>query len=171
MSDPFANNDPFAANDSAPADPWSEPRQEAPAGPGNTVTLQSAGKISVTLKQHAGFDSPWIVLYSDTPEEAKAMLAELLKTELPNAVAVTAQRFSATRGGDGASQAAPRPSRPQQQQPAQQAQSLPPGVEQRSCAHGPMVFKSGMNKWNKPYNAFFCPTPQGTPDQCKAIFL
>ena len=39
------------------------------------------------------------------------------------------------------------------------------------CKHGPMTFRSGISKKSgKPYTAHFCPSPQGTPDQCDPIF-
>lgn len=28
----------------------------------------------------------------------------------------------------------------------------------------------GTNKFGKPYVGYFCPTPKGTPDQCKPVF-
>ena len=40
----------------------------------------------------------------------------------------------------------------------------------RACSHGVMVKRAGESE-KGPWRAFFCPTPKGTPDQCKAVFL
>jgi hypothetical protein len=40
----------------------------------------------------------------------------------------------------------------------------------RQCAHGVMTKRTGEGQWG-PYKAYMCPTPKGTPDQCKAIYL
>ena len=50
-------------------------------------------------------------------------------------------------------------------------QTPPPsngGLSSPTCIHGPRIFRSGTsNKTGKPYAFWACPTPQGTPDQCK----
>jgi len=58
--------------------------------------------------------------------------------------------------------AAPAPAFTQAAQPA-----APAG---RNCDHGPMTYREGVGK-NGPWRAYMCPTPKGTPGQCKAIFL
>jgi hypothetical protein len=53
--------------------------------------------------------------------------------------------------------------------------SLPPtpvsevsGTASPTCKHGARIYRSGVsNKTGKPYAFWACPTPQGTPDQCK----
>lgn len=44
------------------------------------------------------------------------------------------------------------------------------GTANRQCAHGVMTKREGQGPYG-PYKAFMCPTPKGTPDQCKAIYL
>jgi hypothetical protein len=44
------------------------------------------------------------------------------------------------------------------------------GTAVRQCAHGVMTKREGQGPYG-PYKAFMCPTPKGTPDQCKAIYL
>lgn len=39
----------------------------------------------------------------------------------------------------------------------------------RTCSHGVMVKRTGATD-KGPWRAYMCPTPKGTPDQCKAIF-
>lgn len=37
-----------------------------------------------------------------------------------------------------------------------------------TCVHGPRIFRSGISdKTGRPYAFWACPTPQGTPNQCK----
>jgi hypothetical protein len=44
------------------------------------------------------------------------------------------------------------------------------GTASRSCIHGVMTKRAGEGQYG-PYKAFMCPTPKGTPDQCKAVYL
>lgn len=55
-------------------------------------------------------------------------------------------------------------------QPAAPAQQAAPAGKQ--CVHGPMTYKQGIsNKTGKPWSAWFCPTPKGTPGQCEPEFV
>lgn len=44
------------------------------------------------------------------------------------------------------------------------------GSAGRQCIHGPMTKREGTGQWG-PYKAYYCPTPKGTPDQCKPIYI
>ncbi len=52
-------------------------------------------------------------------------------------------------------------------------QTPPPASGQPTtptCVHGARIFRQGMSKTTgKPYAFWACPTPQGTPDQCKPV--
>jgi len=42
------------------------------------------------------------------------------------------------------------------------------GLSNPTCVHGARIFRQGVSKTTgKPYAFWACPTPQGTPDQCK----
>lgn len=44
------------------------------------------------------------------------------------------------------------------------------GTASPTCVHGPRIFRQGVSKTTgKPYAFWACPTPQGTPDQCKPV--
>lgn len=44
------------------------------------------------------------------------------------------------------------------------------GTAAPTCVHGARVFRQGVSKTTgKPYAFWACPTPQGTPDQCKPV--
>jgi hypothetical protein len=50
----------------------------------------------------------------------------------------------------------------------QAGQSSTGGLSTPTCIHGPRIHRSGVSKTTgKPYAFWACPTPQGTPDQCK----
>ena len=47
-------------------------------------------------------------------------------------------------------------------------QAVAPSATGPVCIHGPRIFRQGTSKTSgKPYAFWACPTPQGTPDQCK----
>lgn len=52
-------------------------------------------------------------------------------------------------------------------------QTPPPASAQPTtptCVHGARIFRQGVSKTTgKPYAFWACPTPQGTPDQCKPV--
>jgi hypothetical protein len=60
--------------------------------------------------------------------------------------------------------------------PAAQSLTPPPsavtpaGTASPTCIHGARIFRQGVSKASgKPYAFWACPTPQGTPDQCKPV--
>lgn len=134
-----------------------------------TVTASAENsKLTVTLKGGAGFDSPWIVLYADDVADALSQMQDENLKALMDVVKRAGAHFSG--GGGNAPQA--RPQRPQQASGSTPPQQQAPGGESRQCAHGEMVFRSGVSQKNgKPWKGFFCPTPKGTPDQCQAEFI
>jgi predicted RNase H-like HicB family nuclease len=44
------------------------------------------------------------------------------------------------------------------------------GNSQRQCLHGLMTKREGSGQYG-PYKAYYCPTPKGTADQCKPIYI
>ena len=46
----------------------------------------------------------------------------------------------------------------------------PSGTASPTCMHGARIFRQGVSKTTgKPYAFWACPTPQGTPNQCKPV--
>ena len=184
--DPFSN-DPFAADASNTSDSsWMASSATTPAPQGAQPVTATSGQprysIKLTLKASAGYDAEWINPWvsGDTAEEAAQGVVELLNAlRRHGVIELVAQAAAYTRSqykGGGASQGGGAPQGGGRSQPAsrpatQQGGGTPPGVEQRSCAHGPMVFRTGTNKFGKSYQAFFCPTPPDAQDKCKPIFL
>ncbi len=58
---------------------------------------------------------------------------------------------------------------PVQQQYAEPAQPAAPQASGPSCVHGPRVRRTGTSQRGA-WVGWFCPTPKGTPGQCKAEF-
>jgi hypothetical protein len=54
--------------------------------------------------------------------------------------------------------------------PQQQAAPAAPQGPAPSCVHGQMQYRTG-NGAKGPWQAYFCPTPKGTPNQCQAQFI
>ena len=52
--------------------------------------------------------------------------------------------------------------------PTVSSPTIQAGAVSPTCVHGTRIFRSGVSKTTgKPYAFWACPTPQGTPDQCK----
>lgn len=172
IADPFAAAP--AADEAQNTTTEETTTQEAPISTTATVTKSAPsaavgadGKVVLTFKGGSGFDAPWVVIHADGIQEAHEFVtgdnASLL-AQVMERVQSAAKHFAGmgspapqagggNRGGGGAPAA---------------AQSAP-GGETRHCAHGEMVFKSGVSKAGKPYKLFSCTAPRD--QQCKAQFL
>lgn len=134
-------------------------------------------KISVTLKGGTGYDAPWIVVKGTSVQEALDTLNEIREKGLMDVTAKAAGMFQGYVGGAshaagaGASQGTGQQGGGYSQRPPAQPSGPPPGVEARNCRHGQMVYRTGMSKFNKPYQAFFCPQPKESHDKCEGIFF
>lgn len=167
ISDPFAA---APAADEAQTTETNTTTQEAPIS-NNTTVIKSAAsadterEVVLTFKGGTGFDAPWIVIHAadlqDAHDQVSGDNATLLAQVMERTQSASKHfasmgspaQNSAPRGGGGAPAA---------------AQSAP-GGESRQCAHGDMVFKSGVSKAGKPYKLFSCTAPR--EQQCKAQFL
>ncbi|UJD20885.1 hypothetical protein SEA_ZIMMER_47 [Mycobacterium phage Zimmer] len=167
--------DPF--ND-APAQPEPVAQEPAPVTSAPTTTsaprpvvTSSEGKITTTFKGGRDFDAPWIVIHSSTVEEAIETVRDTDKLKELFQLTQSGAKFFAGLGGgpapaqQGGGQAAPQ----QQQSRAPQGATQAPNGETRTCAHGPMVFKSGVSKAGNAYKLFSCTAPRN--EQCKAEYL
>lgn len=172
--DPWAD-DPYGTDDGPVGDPWAtdedawtnqtdDIEDDSEETPLHDDARLADTEISVTLKQHGGFDAPWIVVRATSAEKAKEQLQAIVNGDLTKATAWAANQFAATKPNN-TPQATPAA------QPAPQRQGGGGGGDGRTCVHGPMVYRTGTNKFGKPYEAYFCPTPKNTPDQCKAQFV
>lgn len=147
--------------------------------------------ITVTLKAGTGFEAPWIVIHASDVRDAISQIdtgdfatlaertvsaaeffrgAHNVKKGLSAQPAETSNRQdgpSWSQQGSGGPAATSQGYAPAQQQ--QQAPAAP--TDAKSCVHGPMVYREAKPGSGKSWRAYFCPTPQGTPNQCKPEFL
>lgn len=127
------------------------------------VVPSAEGKVTVTLKGGLGFNAPWVVIHSADVSDA---LNQLSDTNLP-ALLEKAQGASKYFAMFGDAKPASNTSTAASGQPA--AAAAGSGGNVKTCKHGQMVARAGV-KNGKAWSGHFCPTPQGTPDQCKPQF-
>lgn len=135
--------------------------------------------VSVTLKAGTEFSAPWVVVRGGSIEEATEILHDEEKVKnLLNIAAQAGRAFQAVYnvskqvGGE-----VTQVTNQQQPQAAPSYDDYPPGgvppqraeVPGPQCKHGAMVKRSG-EKNGRAWTGFFCPTPKGTPDQCRPQF-
>lgn len=124
--------------------------------------LQADNKVVVTLKGGASFSDPWIVIHANSVEDADAQMDAKLAALMEKTQKAAAKfvGLAPTQGGhNSAAQAQVSSNVPAGAQSA-------PNNETRVCKHGQMKYKTGSGN-GKPWKAFMCPTPKGTPDQCQ----
>ena len=135
--------------------------------------------FTVTLKAGLHFDCPWIVVRGETTEQLLELLDALGKTGV---VAKTVEVSTELQGVYAAAKGLPAtpvavevaptavvatPTTPVQYPNVLQVQAAAQNVH--LCTHGTMVPRSG-TKNGRNWSGWFCPTPQGTPDQCSPEF-
>lgn len=114
-------------------------------------------------RKDIGGSQDWLVIRANTTDEllrldgdASLIVATLRENRgVYNAAAV---------GNVVSQQAAPAPA-------AAPAQVTAQGVPTPTCAHGARVYREAKPGSGKNWKAWFCPTPQGTPNQCKPEFI
>jgi hypothetical protein len=133
--------------------------------------------ITVTLKAGVGFEAPWIVVHAADTRDALDQINTGDFATLAERTVAAAEFFRAAHNvkkGLSSNEAAEAPAQGGPSWSQQGSQQSAPAVEGgggKSCVHGAMTFRSGISKkTNKPYSAWFCPTPQGTPNQCAPVF-
>lgn len=153
------DDDPFAPKTAVADNPVSSDAGRPPAVVKTAAVGDGEGKIVMTYKEGAGFDSSWTVVHANSVEDAKSILKDPEFKELLDLSKKAAAYF---RGGSTPSApAAPAPARSNVPAGAQSA----PNNETRQCKHGAMTYKTG-SKGGRTWKAFMCPTPKGAPDQC-----
>lgn len=169
MTQSFPTDDPWAEQPPA-APPAPAVQQSAPQPP--PAATSGGNRVSVTLKQHDGYNPPWIVFEGPTPEAVADLITRGIESRLHQLTARAQSAFQATASGG---QPSARPQQTQQsgggyQQAPQGGAQLPPGVGPRHCPHGQMTYREGNGQYG-PYRIFTCPLPKGGPDTCKPISL
>lgn len=158
------DDDPFAPKTAVADNPVSSDAGRPPAVVKTAAVGDGEGKIVLTYKEGAGFDSSWTVVHANSVEDAKAILKDPEFKELLDLSKKAAAYF---RGGSTPSApAAPAPARSNVPAGAQSA----PGGETRQCRHGEMKFISKSTN-GRAWSGFFCPQPKDSTDKCEPEFL
>lgn len=158
------DDDPFAPKTAVADNPVSSDAGRPPAVVKTAAVGDGEGKIVLTYKEGAGFDSSWTVVHANSVEDAKAILKDPEFKELLDLSKKAAAYF---RGGSTPSAPAA-PAQARSNAPVA-AQSAPDG-DSRQCKHGEMVYRTG-SKNGRTWKAFMCPSPKGTPDQCDVEWI
>lgn len=147
--------------------PWGDQAQaNKDAGKVTVVTTSGESKVTATLKAGAGYDSPWLVFHGASVTELLEMMSDPNFPKLLTWTTASAQKF-----GEGWKPTGPvsdlvkTASTPQGKPEA----ATNTGGNTPYCKHGAMTPRSGF-KNGRAWSGHFCPTPQGTPDQCSPKF-
>ena len=135
--------------------------------------MSDSAKVSITLKAGPGFEVPWIVLYGDTIAEAVSLLEEAGNTPIATLAANAARSFQAQYAATGIGVTTVVSDRPNTA-PNTPAAPTPAPTQANgnpACIHGARVYREAKPGSGKSWKAWFCPTAQGTPDQCSPEFL
>jgi hypothetical protein len=124
-------------------------------------------KLQVSMKATNG---DLINVRANTADELSVLLEGI--SDYSHQVAATSKAIAAAytvlplATGGSTQDTAPAPSFvPTQAQPQSATVG---GMSTPTCVHGARIFRQGVSKTTgKPYAFWACPTPQGTPDQCK----
>ncbi|MFF3673596.1 hypothetical protein ACFYYS_06345 [Streptomyces sp. NPDC002120] len=124
--------------------------------------------ITTTIKFGASFDAPWSVLHTADVNEANAILEAPEFAQYAQNVVTYAKAAQGLYGPVAPAAPAARPA-----PAAGDALAGLGGAQQqgKTCAHGAMSYRESKPGAPKTWKAYFCPTPQGTPNQCKPEFL
>jgi|SRR5690606_14341081 len=131
----------------------------------SSVVPSGDGKVVVTLKGGTGFDAPWIVIHADSVADALRQFDADLASLMEQAQKASA-KFAELSSKPAAAPAAQ--SRPSTAAPAGASQA--PNGQTETCAHGEMVYRSGVSKAGKPYKMFACPERDRNA-QCDPVWV
>jgi len=135
--------------------------------------------FTITFKAGLHYDAPWVVVRGESTEELLVQLDALGKTGV---IAKTVEVSTELQGVYAAAQGLPsKPvavevaptavvATPTTPVPLTLVPQAPAAAQSGPlCQHGQMVLRNG-TKNNRAWSGWFCPTPQGTPDQCSPQF-
>lgn len=187
--DPFApeqDNEPAgdeAQTETAPP-PWNVQDNETNVNGTDTkvegktvVEFPGGDRLSVTIKQHKGFEAGWIVLKGDTPADVlRTMQDPDFKTlmDWTKKASETFQEGSApASGGGNTSQGASGSQNGSQARTQGKPASATDGpLGPQYCNHGQKKFWSKFDDQKKQMvQIYFCPADKNDPNKCKAQYV
>jgi hypothetical protein len=124
-------------------------------------------KLQVSIKTPIG---DLINIRANTADELSVLLEGIsdFSTQIAATQKMIAGAYNASPLGTTGSTVESQPAPTYSTAPTPQASATAGGMSTPTCIHGARIFRSGTSKTTgKPYAFWACPTPQGTPDQCK----
>ena len=125
-------------------------------------------KLQVSIRTANHRDSDMINIRANTAEELSVLLEGI--SDFSTQIAATAKMVQGAYNVSPLATTTSTVDNPPwaTSAPAQTAAPSAMGLSSPTCVHGTRIFRQGVSKTTgKPYAFWACPTPQGTPDQCK----
>lgn len=170
--DPFADEAQTENHSEDQTPPWEvegnetevKTTDEAPKENKTVIEFGGGDRLSVTLKQHKGYEASWIVLKGDTPADVLTTMQDENFNKLMDWTKRASEKFqegsAPASGGGNTSQA----SSGSQNGSQARTQGRPSGATEHPqgkkmfCEHGQRAYKSGFSaKTQKTWGAFDCP--------------
>lgn len=126
-------------------------------------------KLQVSIKTPVG---DLINIRANTADELSVLLEGIsdFSTQIAATQKMVSGAYNASPLGTTGSTVESQPAPTYSTAPTPQASATAGGMSTPTCIHGGRIFRSGTSKTTgKPYAFWACPTPQGTPDQCKPV--
>lgn len=177
--DPFADEAQTENHSEDETPPWEvegnetnvKTTDEAPKENKTVIEFGGGDRLSVTLKQHKGYEASWIVLKGDTPADILTTMQDENFNKLMDWTKKASEKFqegSAPASGGGntsqASSGAQNGSQGRAQGRPAAATDGPWGVQ--TCEHGTMTYKTGVGDDGNVWQGYFCPVPKGQFPRC-----
>ena len=167
------DNEPGGDEAQADIPPWEVNDNKEPTKEEARTVVEFGGgdRLSVTLKQHKGYEAAWIVLKGDTPADILTTMQNPDFKTLMDWTKTVSERFqegstpappsgNASQGNSGAQNGSQGRS---YGKPAAATEG-PWGVQ--TCDHGTMSFRSGVGDDGAVWQGYFCPVPKGQFPRC-----
>ena len=126
-------------------------------------------KLQVSIKTPV---ADLINIRANTADELSVLLEGIsdFSTQIAATQKMVSGAYNASPLGTTGSTVESQPAPTYSTAPTPQASATAGGMSTPTCIHGGRIFRSGTSKTTgKPYAFWACPTPQGTPDQCKPV--
>ena len=124
-------------------------------------------KLQVSIKTPVG---DLINIRANTADELSVLLEGIsdFSTQIAATQKMVSGAYNASPLGTTGSTVESQPAPTYSTAPTPPVSATAGGMSTPTCIHGARIFRSGTSKTTgKPYAFWACPTPQGTPDQCK----
>lgn len=142
----------------------------------NVVEFGGGDRLSVTIKQHKGYEAGWIVLKGDTPADVLRTMEDPDFDKLMTWTKRASERFQEGSKPDGQGGNTGHGQNTSQNGSQGRTQGKPAAATEgpwgaQNCKHGVMSFKSGTSDDGSVWQGYFCPAPRNSTDKCKNKYV